>query len=68
MIKQSVLRDKFIKTYSTRNRKIKQIDTGLVFDTAVDLKELVKDYEETEEFTERYKQLQRAKNEGPNYE
>lgn len=63
MIKQSVLRDKFIKTYSTRNRKIKQIDTGLVFDTAVDLKELVKDYEETEEFTERYKQLQREKNE-----
>ena len=68
MIKQSVLRDKFIKTYSTRNRKVKQIDTGLVFDTAVDLKELVKDYEETEEFTERYKQLQRAKNEGLNDE
>lgn len=68
MIKQSVLRDKFIKTYSTRNRKVKQIDTGLVFDTAVDLKELVKDYEETEEFTERYKQLQREKNEGLNYE
>lgn len=63
MIKQSVLRDKFIKTYSTRNRKVKQVDTGLVFDTAVDLKELVKDYEETEEFTERYKQLQREKNE-----
>lgn len=68
MIKQSVLRDKFIKTYSTRNRKVKQVDTGLVFDTAVDLKELVKDYEETEEFTERYKQLQRAKNEELNYE
>lgn len=68
MIKQSVLRDKFIKTYSTRNRKIKQVDTGLVFDTAVDLKELVKDYEETEEYTERYKQLQREKNEGLNYE
>lgn len=68
MIKQSILRDKFIKTYSTRNRKIKQIDTGLVFDTAVDLKELVKDYEETEEFTERYKQLQREKNEGLNCE
>lgn len=68
MIKQSVLRDKFIKTYSTRNRKVKQIDTGLVFDTAVDLKELVKDYEETEEFTERYKQLQREKNEDLNYE
>lgn len=68
MIKQSVLRDKFIKTYSTRNRKIKQVDTGLVFVTAVDLKELVKDYEETEEFTERYKQLQREKNEGLNYE
>lgn len=68
MIKQSVLRDKFIKTYSTRNRKVKQVDTGLVFDTAVDLKELVKDYEETEEFTERYKQLQRAKNEGLNDE
>lgn len=68
MIKQSILRDKFIKTYSTRNRKIKQIDTGLVFDTAVDLKELVKDYEETEEFTERYKQLQREKNEGLKYE
>lgn len=68
MIKQSVLRDKFIKTYSTRNRKVKQVDTGLVFDTAVDLKELVKDYEETEEFTERYKQLQREKNEGLNYE
>lgn len=68
MIKQSILRDKFIKTYSTRNRKIKQVDTGLVFDTAVDLKELVKDYEETEEFTERYKQLQRAKNEELNYE
>lgn len=68
MIKQSVLRDKFIKTYSTRNRKVKQVDTGLVFDTAVDLKELVKDYEETEEFTERYKQLQREKNEALNYE
>lgn len=68
MIKQSILRDKFIKTYSTRNRKVKQVDTGLVFDTAVDLKELVKDYEETEEFTERYKQLQREKNEGLNYE
>lgn len=68
MIKQSVLRDKFIKTYSTRNRKVKQVDTGLVFDTAVDLKELVKDYEETEEFTERYKQLQRTKNEGLNNE
>lgn len=68
MIKQSILRDKFIKTYSTRNRKIKQVDTGLVFDTAVDLKELVKDYEETEEFTERYKQLQREKSEGLNYE
>lgn len=68
MIKQSILRDKFIKTYSTRNRKVKQVDTGLVFDTAVDLKELVKDYEETEEFTERYKQLQREKNEVLNYE
>ncbi len=68
MIKQSVLRDKFIKTYSTRNRKVKQVETGLVFDTAVDLKELVKDYEETEEFTERYKQLQREKNEEQNYE
>lgn len=68
MIKQSILRDKFIKTYSTRNRKVKQVDTGLVFDTAVDLKELVKDYEETEEFTERYKQLQQAKNEELNYE
>lgn len=68
MIKQSLMRDKFIKTYSTRNRKVKQIGTGLVFDTAVDLKELVKDYEETEEFTERYKQLQREKNEGLNYE
>lgn len=68
MIKQSVLRDKFIKTYSTRNRKVKQVETGLVFDTAVDLKELVKDYEETEEFTERYKQLQREKDEGLNYE
>lgn len=68
MIKQSLMRDKFIKTYSTRNRKVKQVDTGLVFDTAVDLKELVKDYEETEEFTERYKQLQRAKNEGLNDE
>lgn len=68
MIKQSVLRDKFIKTYSTRNRKVKQVDTGLVFDTAVDLKELVKDYEETEEFTEHYKQLQREKNEELNYE
>lgn len=68
MIKQSILREKFIKTYSTRNRKVKQVDTGLVFDTAVDLKELVKDYEETEEFTERYKQLQREKNEELNYE
>lgn len=68
MIKQSILRDKFIKTYSTRNRKVKQVDTGLVFDTAVDLKELVKDYEETEEFTEHYKLLQRAKNEELNYE
>ena len=50
MVKQVDYRDKFTRSYSTRNRKIRQIKTG-------DL------YEETEEYTDEYKMKQKQKSE-----
>jgi hypothetical protein len=41
--------DKFIHTYSDAKLKIRQIDTGIVYDDAMDLKEYPHEYEETDE-------------------
>lgn len=63
MVKQVDYRDKFIRSYSTRNRKIKQIKTGDLYDEAIDLKEYPMEYEETEAYTDEYKMKQKLKSE-----
>lgn len=40
------------KSYSDKNLKIKQVDTGIVFDEAIDLEESIYTYEETEQIIE----------------
>lgn len=41
--------DNFIHTYSDENMKIKQVDTGIIYCDAMDLKEYPHEYEETDE-------------------
>ena len=40
---------KFIHTYSDAGMMIKQLDTGILYSDAMDLKEYAHEYEETEE-------------------
>lgn len=63
MVKQVDYRGRFTRSYSTRNRKIKQIKTGDLYDEAIDLKEYPMEYEETEEYTDEYKMKQKLKSE-----
>ena len=48
--------DKFIHTYSDAKLKIRQIDTGIVYDDAMDLKEYPHEYVETEKKIEEEKE------------
>ena len=61
MIVQEKILDNLIKTTSDRDLKIRQIETGHIYDSAIDIIPLKYTYEETEEkieFTEEnYKQL-----------
>ena len=41
--------DKFIHTYSDAGMMIKQLDTGILYVDAMDLKEYAHEYEETDE-------------------
>ena len=47
---------KFIHTYSDAEFKIEQVDTGIVYDDAMDLKEYPNEYVETEEKIEKEKE------------
>ena len=40
---------KFIHTYSDAGMMIKQLDTGILYSDAIDLKEYAHEYEETDE-------------------
>lgn len=52
MIKTEVIDNKFIYTYSDINHKIKQLSTGIIYDTAIDLIERKQEYVETDEIIE----------------
>ena len=41
--------DKFIHTYSDAGMMIKQLDTGILYSDAMDLKEYAHEYEETDQ-------------------
>ena len=43
---------KLYRTYSDENYKIKQIETGFIFDEAIDVEDAPFTYEETEELIE----------------
>lgn len=45
---------KLYRTYSDENYKIRQIETGIVYDEAIDVEESNYTYEETEEYTEEF--------------
>lgn len=52
MIKQELFKEqsngvKLYRTYSDKNFKIKQIETGIIYDDAIDLEESTYTYEET---------------------
>lgn len=49
MIIVEILNDNFIKQYSNKNVKIKQLETGILYDEAIDLIPCKYSYEETEE-------------------
>lgn len=61
MIQTEQLNDRLIRTYSDENFRIRQIETGHIYDSAVDVIPLKYTYEETEEkielAEEDYKQL-----------
>ena len=49
MIVSETLQDKFIRHYSDKNVRIRQIETGVLYDEAVDLLPCKYTYEETDE-------------------
>lgn len=55
MLVQEIVRNKFIHTYSNIYKKIKQIDTGELYDDALDLIGSSHTYEETDQDIEGYK-------------
>lgn len=61
MIQTEPINDKLVKTYSDEGFRIKQIETEIVYDEAIDVIPLRYTYEETDEkveiFEEDYKQL-----------
>lgn len=61
MIQTEQLNDRLVKTYSDEGFRIKQLETGRIYDEAIDVIPLRYTYEETEEkielIEEDYKQL-----------
>ena len=49
MIKRELFADNLYRTYSDEGFKIRQIETGIIFDDALDLESANYTYEETEE-------------------
>ena len=47
----------YIHTKSDANKKIKQLETGIVYDDAMDLKTNAQEYEETDEDIEGFSEL-----------
>lgn len=61
MIKQTTLKSGLIHTYSTTEHLIRQVETGFLYDEAVDLPTASFTYEETEDYTDKYIQKQKEK-------
>ena len=55
MLKQEIVSNKFIHTYSDIYKKIKQTDTGELYDDALDLIGSSHTYEETDQDIDGYK-------------
>ena len=49
MIVQDVISEKLIKTYSSVGSRIKQVETGTIMDSAIDVNPCPYTYEETDE-------------------
>lgn len=49
MIVSEILQNKFIRHYSDKNLRIRQVETGVVYDEAVDILPCKYTYEETNE-------------------
>lgn len=49
MIKRELFADNLYRTYSDEGFKIRQVETGIIFDDALDLESANYTYEETEE-------------------
>lgn len=49
MIKRELFADNLYRTYSDEGFKIRQVETGIIFDDALDLESASYTYEETEE-------------------
>lgn len=52
MIKRELFADNLYRTYSDEGFKIRQVETGIIFDDALDLESANYTYEETEEKVE----------------
>ena len=52
MIKVEILSETLVRHYSDKGVKLKQVETGIVYDEAVDLIPCQYTYEETEEHVE----------------
>ena len=61
MIKQTSLKSGLVHTYSTTEHLIKQVETGYIYDEAVDLATASYTYEETDDYTDAYYQKQKEK-------
>ena len=61
MIKKTTLKSGLIHTYSTTSHLIRQIETGFIYDEAVDHPTASYTYEETDEYTDQYLQKQKEK-------
>lgn len=49
MVIKEVLQEKFVKHYSDRGMKLRQMETGVLYDEAVDMLPCRYTYEETDE-------------------
>ena len=52
MIVEEILNERLVKHYSDKGMKLKQVETGLVYDEAIDLIPCKYTYEETNEIVE----------------
>lgn len=49
MIIQEIIDDNFVKTYSSVGSRIKQVETGIIIESAIDVNPCPYTYEETDE-------------------